>query len=145
MTTPPDGYTLRALALDDYDAVMRLWQGTEGIGLGESDSRASIATFLARNEGLSRVVLSSDGAIVGALLCGHDGRRGYLHHLAIDRLHRRRGLGALLVEACLIDLKALGIPKCNLFLFAYNLPGRDFWLSEGWKTRDDLVVIQKTL
>ena len=142
---PPPGYTLRPLVLDDYDAVMALWHGTEGMGLGESDSRRSIAAFLERNPGLSRVIQGPEGSIVGALLCGHDGRRGYLHHLAVARPHRRQGLGALLVDACLADLKVLGIPKCNLFLFAYNLPGRDFWLSEGWKTRDDLVVIQKTL
>ncbi len=142
---PPTGYTPRALILKDYDAVMALWHATEGMGLGDSDSRSSIAVFLERNPGLSRVIEGPDGGVVGALLCGHDGRRGYLHHLAVARSHRRQGLGALLVDACLADLKALGIPKCNLFLFAYNLPGRDFWISEGWKARDDLVVIQKTL
>jgi N-acetylglutamate synthase len=141
----PSGYQIRALALADYDQVIALWKSTEGMGLGESDTRPAISAFLKRNPGLSRVIKSDKGEIVGALMCGHDGRRGYLHHLAVPRTFRKKGLGRALVDACLADLKALGIPKCNLFLFADNLPGRDFWVHEGWTPREDLIVVQKPL
>ncbi len=141
----PSGYHLRRLVLADYDRVIALWKATEGMGLGESDTRVAIAAFLKRNPGLSRVIESDDKAIVGAVLCGHDGRRGYLHHLAVPLTLRKKGFGSALVEACLADLKALSIPKCNLFLFADNTYGREFWLHEGWTAREDLIVIQKSL
>ncbi len=139
----PSGYTFRALALADYDSVRALWERSPGIGLNESDTREAIGAFLERNPGLSLVALAADGSLAGAVLSGHDGRRGYLHHLAVDAAHRRRGLGSTLVERCLTDLRALGIPKCNIYLFADNADGRAFWLREGWAVRDDLVVLQR--
>ncbi|MFA5262685.1 MAG: GNAT family N-acetyltransferase [Opitutaceae bacterium] len=141
----PSGYRLRPFILADYDQVIALWKTTEGMGLGESDTRPAIAAFLKRNPGLSRVIESDEGRIAGAIMCGHDGRRGYLHHLAVPRTLRNKGFGGALVDACLADLKSLSIPKCNLFLFADNLPGRDFWQHEGWTMREDLIVVQKSL
>lgn len=140
-----DTYALRPLTTADYDAVLDLWRNTEGICLNESDTRDAIASFLQRNPRLSTVACAPDGVIVGAVLCGHDGRRGYLHHLAVTPTHRKKGLGRALVNACLEQLAALGIPKCNIFLLADNADGRVFWLHEGWATRDDLVVVQKPL
>ena len=131
----------RPMTIADYDAVVRLWEATEGVGLNESDRPAPIASFLARNPGLSQVTLDGD-TIVGAVLCGHDGRRGYLHHLAVARTHRKRGLGKALVESCLADLARLGIPKCNIFLFADNTAGGVFWEHHGWAKRPDLLVMQ---
>ena len=137
-------YALRAMTIADYEAVLRLWEETEGIGLNESDSRENIASFLARNPGLSRV--TADGTkIIGAVLCGHDGRRGYLHHLAVAKTQRKRGLGRQLVEACLAGLAQRGIAKCNIFLFADNAAGEAFWKHNGWAKRADLVVMQKSL
>jgi ribosomal protein S18 acetylase RimI-like enzyme len=83
--------------------------------------------------------------VVGAVLCGHDGRRGYLHHLAVAPEHRHQGLGKRLVEACLERLAAIGIIKCNIFLFANNETGEAFWTHKGWIKREDLEVLQKTL
>jgi len=138
-----EGYKLRPLVSGDYDAVRALWERSAGIGLNESDTREAIDLFLVRNPGLSLVVLAPDGRLAGAVLCGHDGRRGYLHHLAVDDTHRRRGLGRALVGRCLEQLRTLGIPKCNIYLFADNAEGRAFWLREGWAVRDDLVVLQR--
>jgi ribosomal protein S18 acetylase RimI-like enzyme len=135
---------LRAMTPADYDAVLALWQASEGIGLNESDTREAIAAYLVRNPG-SSLVAESEGVIVGALLCGHDGRRGYLHHLAVASPHRRRGLGRTLVGESLARLRAQGITKCNIFLFANNAAGRAFWLREGWAPREDLVVVQKAI
>ncbi len=135
---------IRPLNIADYEAVLWLWQETEGVGLNESDSRERIALFLARNPGLSRVALEGTN-IVGAVLCGHDGRRGYLHHLAVAKTHRKLGLGKALVEACLTDLVQLDISKCNIFLFADNVEGEAFWQHHGWLARPDLQVMQKPL
>jgi putative acetyltransferase len=142
---PPPAYRLRDFALTDYDAVLALWRSCEGIGLSESDTREAIAVYLVRNPGLSLVALNEGGVIVGAVLGGHDGRRGYLHHLAVAPPHRGRGLGRRLVDEALIRLRRLGIQKCNIFLFADNAAGRTFWLHEGWTAREDLVVMQKAL
>ncbi len=132
------------MTLADFDAVRRLWQNTEGVGLNESDRRENIALFLARNPGLSRVAVDGD-VIVGAVLCGHDGRRGYLHHLAVAKTQRQLGIGKQLVEACLADLARQGISKCNIFLFADNAAGEAFWQHNGWAERADLQVMQKSL
>jgi putative acetyltransferase len=135
---------LRPMTPADYEAVLQLWQATEGVGLNESDTRERIALFLNRNPGLSRVAVG-DTQILGAVLCGHDGRRGYLHHLAVARSHRKQGLGRALVEACLADLAREDIVKCNLFLFADNQAGEAFCKHHGWAVRTDLLVVQKTL
>src|SRR5580693_6650003 len=98
---------LRAMAPSDYDAVFALWQASEGIGLNESDTREAIAAYLGRNPGLS-VVAEIENKIAGAVLCGHDGRRGYLHHLAVGHQHRRHRLGRALVDESLTRLRAQG-------------------------------------
>ena len=139
---PPAACTLRPLTIADYEPARRLWEESEGVGLSESDTREAIACYLVRNPGLSLVALTPAGEIVGAVLCGHDGRRGYLHHLAVSRAHRGKGLGRKLVQECLSRLRTEGITKCNIFLFATNDAGRAFWVHEGWALRGDLLVLQ---
>jgi ribosomal protein S18 acetylase RimI-like enzyme len=95
-----DGTIVRHFRIEDVDAVIALWRRTEGVGLNESDTRPAIAAFLRRNPNLS-FVAENDGRIIGAVLCGHDGRRGCLHHLAVSKRHRCRGVGQQLVNACL--------------------------------------------
>ena len=132
---------LRAFRIGDYDAVLKLWQRAEGVGLNESDTRPAIAAFLRRNPRLSLVAVKQ-GRVVGAVLCGHDGRRGYLHHLAVAKRHRRHGIGLKLVAACLAKLRAADIHKCNIFVYAGHEAGMNFWKSRGWKQRTDLCVMQ---
>src|SRR5215471_3680247 len=107
-------HKIELMSLDDYDEVIALWQSAEGVGLGESDTRDAIAAYLKRNPGMS-FVARHEGELAGAVLCGHDGRRGYLHHLAVAPPHRRNGLGRKLVAKCLAELKRRGILKCNIF------------------------------
>jgi ribosomal protein S18 acetylase RimI-like enzyme len=126
----------------DFPVVFRLWQITEGIGLNESDKPEAFAAFLTRNPGMSQVALAGT-EIVGTLMCGHDGRRGYLHHLAVAQAHRHQGLGRTLVEKCLRVLAAQGIAKCNIYLFADNPGGRTFWAHNGWDERAEIQVLQK--
>lgn len=136
---------LRVMRAEDYDAVYQLWQVTEGMGLGVSDTREAINRFLERNPGLSRVMEDASGRVIGAVLCGQDGRRGYLHHLAVAKAQRGHGYGRQLVETCLRDLRELGLEKCNIAVFSEHDEGLRFWSRMGWKTRGDLVVTQVTL
>ena len=129
---------------DHYEAVLSLWRSAEGIGLSDADSREAIERYLARNPGMS-FVAGEKGQIVGAVLCGHDGRRGYLHHLAVTPSHRRRGIGAALVQQSLAALCSAGIRKCHLFLFADNEEGLAFWQQTGWTPRPELKLISKNL
>jgi ribosomal protein S18 acetylase RimI-like enzyme len=136
-------YRVRSFALDDYDAAFALWRTTPGVGLDAySDSLAGIARYLKRNPGLSFVAVS-DTAIVGAVLAGHDGRRGYLHHLAVAPTHRHLGIGRALTLRCLRALGRRGIPKCNIFVLGSNATGQAFWQHNGWALRADLRVMQK--
>jgi len=136
-----DGTIVRHFRIEDYDAVIALWRRTEGVGLNESDTRPAIAAFLRRNPRLS-LVAETDGRITGAVLCGHDGRRGYLHHLAVSKRHRGRGIGRRLVDACLAKLRKAGISKCNIFIFAGNAAGIKFWAHTGWSLRKELRLMQ---
>ena len=142
MITPTDdGIIVRSFRIKDYDAVIALWRRTEGVGLNESDTRRANTAYLRRNPKLS-FVAEKDGRIIGAVLCGHDGRRGYLHHLAVSKRHRCRGIGRRLVNACLAKLRQAGIPKCNIFIFASNAEGMKFWTRTGWSLRTELRLMQ---
>jgi ribosomal protein S18 acetylase RimI-like enzyme len=131
------------MALIDIPEVLDLWRRSPGIGLREDDSAPGLANFFARNPDLSLVVVLPDGTIVGAVLCGHDGRRGFLYHLAVAEGHRGGGLGKLLVNTCLERLAKQGITKCSVFSFVDNETGRAFWERGGWSERLDLCVFQK--
>ena len=130
--------------IDRYGEVYALWDRCSGVGLSSADERDQIAAYLARNPGLS--FLAVDGPkVVGAVLGGHDGRRGYIHHLAVDDDYRRRGIGRRLVKKCLAALEEEGIQKCHLFIFHENEGGIAFWQSEGWTLRRDIMVVSKHL
>ena len=136
-----EGTIVRSLRMADYDRVVALWRRSKGVGLNESDTRRAMAMYLRRNPRLS-FVAEKEGQIIGAVLCGHDGRRGYLHHLAVSRQHRRCGIGRRLVETCLAKLRRAGIPKCNIFIFADNTEGMKFWAHGGWRLRTELRLMQ---
>ncbi len=136
--------TTRRLSILDHDAVLTLWQASEGVGLSAADERDAIASYLERNPDLSFVAWDGD-VLVGAVLCGHDGRRGFIHHLAVRESHRRLGIGRLLVECCLNGLREQGIGKCHLFVYRANTAAQAFWQEIGWTQRDDLHIMSRTL
>ena len=131
---------IRELMPADYDEVIALWRASEGIVLREVDERAAIERYLARNAGLSYVACDGD-RIVGAVLCGTDGRRGYLQHLAVASTHRRRGIGRRLVVCALASLVARGIMKCHLMVRPDNADARAFWKAAGWEERGDVLLM----
>ncbi len=124
---------------DHIDRALDLWRETEHIGLSSADEPQHLRAFLSRNRGYSFVVLE-EGRLVGACLCGHDGRRGYIHHLAVAESHRRGRLGTLLLGRCLDALREAGIQKCQAFVFHASPYGELFWERIGWERRDDLLV-----
>jgi N-acetylglutamate synthase len=128
----------------DYDAAYVLWSRSEGIGLSEADSRANIERFLLHNPGLSFVAVDgAGGTLAGAVLCGCDGRRGYLHHLAVAAAFQRRGIGRELVKRCLAALSGVGVRKCHIFVIADNSEGKRFWQSVGWEERTSLIIMSR--
>ena len=135
---------IREFTVHDYEAATELWKRSENIGLSSADDRDRIDDFLARNPGMSKVVVE-DGQIIGTVLCSHDGRRGYLYHLCVDARYQKKGLGQRLVGSCLRDLEQQGIRKCHLFIFGRNNAGKDFWKSTGWQERVDIVVFSKEI
>ena len=122
----------RDFSIDDYDAVLQLWQMVEGLEVAEGDDREGIAQFLARNPGLSRV--ATDGSkVVGVIMCGHDGRRGHIYHVAVDPAYRRYGLGKRLVQEGLDGLHRLGVLRAIILVADCNLGGAEFWKRAGWE------------
>jgi ribosomal protein S18 acetylase RimI-like enzyme len=135
---------LDKFTIKDYQKVMALWQSCEGIGLSSADSKDSLKAYLKRNSGMS-FVARHKSRIIGAVLCGHDGRRGYLHHLAVHPDFRNQAIGRALVEKCISALRTTGIQKCHLFIYNSNAPGLRFWEKIGWTPRKDIGIISRQI
>lgn len=130
-------HTIRTMTPSDYAAVLALMQDTPGISLREADSREATERYLARNPGLS-FVAEHEGRLIGCVMCGHDGRRGYLQHLLVLPAYRRQGIAQALTQRCLNELEALGIYKCHLDVFKTNTPAAQYWQGQGWQLRTDI-------
>ncbi|MCS2608790.1 GNAT family N-acetyltransferase [Halomonas dongshanensis] len=129
----------RPMTIDDYDAAVALWQQTPGVRLRDADSREGIDRYLRRNPGLS-VVAEAEGRLVGTIMGGHDGHRGFVQHLAVASSHRRLDIGTRLVRRCLEALEREGIQKTHLMLLADNETGKQFWTRLGWEPRHDIAL-----
>jgi len=133
------------MSIADYDGVYDLWIHTPGMGLNSlDDSREGIAKYLKRNP-TSNFVAESDGRIVGVILAGHDGRRGYIYHTAVSPDYRNQGIGKRLVECAMAALDKEGINKVALVAFKSNDMGNGFWEKIGFSERDDLVYRNKNI
>ena len=133
---------IRQMTLGDYAEVHHLWTQTEGMSLVDDDNREGIALYLERNRGLCFIALVG-GNLVGTVLCGHDGRRGILRHLAIKKEFRKQGIALLLVQKSLAALSRQGIKKCNIFVMDYNVAGMQFWEHIGfYHLADDYRTLQ---
>ena len=136
---------VRVMSIDDYDQVYALWTKIHGFGLRSvDDSREGIERFLQRNPTTS-VVAEEEGKIVGAILCGHDGRRGCLYHVCVDEEYRMRGIGKSMVVFAMEALKKEKINKVSLIAFTKNVIGNAFWNEIGWTKRLDLNYYDFTL
>ncbi|MBO5159698.1 MAG: GNAT family N-acetyltransferase [Lachnospiraceae bacterium] len=136
---------IREMKIEDYDKVYALWKTIKGFGIRSvDDSKEGIERFLKWNPGLS-VVAEENGEIVGAILCGSDGRRGCLYHVCVHKDYRRQGIGKTMVVWCMEKLKELQINKVSLIAFTQNDIGNAFWKEIGWTKREDLNYYDFTL
>ena len=130
--------TTRVMTIADYDRVIELMRATPGVSIRDADSREATTRYLARNPDLS-FLAERDGQLIGCVLCGHDGRRGYLQHLIVLPEYRRQGIANALVECCLAQLEQLGIHKTHIDVFRTNELAQNYWESQGWQLRADIM------
>lgn len=136
---------IRKMSIDDYKAVYNLWLSCKGMGLNDvDDSEDGIARFLARNPDTC-FVAAKEGKLVGVIMAGNDGRRGYVYHTAVHPDCRKQGIGSALVDAALNALKQIGISKVALVVFDKNAGGNSFWEKQGFTVRNDLIYRNKSL
>ena len=137
--------TIREMKLEDYDSVRTLWMTIRGFGIRSiDDSREGVSRFLKRNPCTSVVALDG-GRVVGAILCGHDGRRGCFYHVCVDEDYRKRGIGKAMAVFAMKALQKEEINKVSLIAFKQNEVGNHFWKSVGWTFREDLNYYDFTL
>jgi len=122
----------REFRIEDYEMAVDLWNRAEGLDVAEGDDRETIRAFLDRNPGLSRIATNGP-KIIGAVLCGHDGRRGYIYHLAVDPAFQGRGLARCLIDECVSGLKRAGLERANILVATDNPRGLEFWRRCGWE------------
>lgn len=133
------------MTIEDYDAIYNLWTSCAGMGLNNlDDSKAGIEIFLKRNPDTC-FVAEHENKIVGAIMVGNDGRRGYIYHTSVMPDYQRQGIGAKLVNVAIEALKNQGINKVALVVFAKNKDGNAFWEKQGFTVREDITYRNKTL
>lgn len=136
---------IRNMTMEDYETVYKLWSNTSGIGMRSlDDSNEGISKFLKRNPTTSFVAVINN-EIVGVILSGHDGRRGYIYHAVVKVEYRGQGIGKALIEAVYMALEKEGITKVALVAFKTNEIGNPFWQSQGWEERTDLNYYNKSI
>lgn len=130
---------LSRLAPQDFESALTFWRHAQGMGTSGIETGEMLATFLKRNPGLSFKITDRD-EIIATILCGHDGRRGYLHHLAIAPGYSNQHVGRALIDRSLRGLEHRGIRRCHIFISAQNKGGPEFWKSIDWAEQGDLTV-----
>jgi ribosomal protein S18 acetylase RimI-like enzyme len=138
---------LRSMTPQDYPALFALWNSVPGFTKGLrslDDSEAGIRKFLKRNP-TTCFVAEIGGEIIGGILAGHDGRRGYIYHAVVLPEHQGKGIGKQLADAACDALRAEGINRVGMLIFSDNQRGNAFWESQGWQTRPDLNYRNKSL
>lgn len=137
--------TIRKMVIEDYDRVYELWSNIPGMGLNDvDDSFEGISRYITRNPDTSFVAIDDD-KFVGVILAGHDGRRGFIYHMAVLAEYRKQGIGRMLVNKALEVLKGQGISKVGLLAFSANELGNPFWESMGFGSREDCTYRDKKL
>jgi len=136
---------IRVMTIDDYEGVYNLWINTPGMGLNTTDdSREGIDKYLKRNPTTS-FVAEYDGKIIGVIMAGHDGRRGFINHTAVLSDYRKQGIATKLVDSAMDALDKEGIKKVALVVFKHNEIGNGFWDNIGFTDREDLVYRNKNI
>src|SRR5574344_654487 len=140
-----DEIQIKVINPSDWQAILSLWSNTPGMGLNSiDDSEEGIKRFLKRNP-KSCFLAKKGNEVVGTIIAGSDGRRGYIYHTAVKPEDRNKGVASRLVDASLAALKEEGIAKVALVVFKDNELGNDFWEKKGFTERDDLTYRNKVI
>ena len=137
-------YIYRNMIIEDYQEAYKLWLRVPGMGISGADSYANIETYLLRNPEQSFVCINS-GQLVGTILCGNDGRRAYVYHLAVAPECHRKGVATELVRLAISKQAQLGIQKCHLAILTENKSGKAFWSEAGFHHRHDIDMMSKDI
>ena len=136
---------VRKMTIADYDDIYNLWGSCAGMGLNNlDDSKTGIEIFLKRNPDTC-FVAEHENKVVGAIMVGNDGRRGYIYHTSVTPEYQRQGIGSKLVDIAIDALKKQGINKVALVVFAKNKDGNAFWEKQGFTVREDIIYRNKSL
>ena len=136
---------IRLMKISDYEQVYNMWLSCVGMGFNNvDDSKEGIERFIKRNP-TSCFVAIEDDIIVGAVIAGNDGRRGYIYHLAVNPKYRKKGIGTSLVNTVMKALEKLGISKVALLTFKRNEVANAFWEKQGFSAREDLNYRNKQI
>lgn len=130
---------IREMTIDDYDEVYEMWQITTKRALSKADEKDQMERYLKHNAGMSQVAVV-DGKIVGTVLAGHDGRRGFIHHMAVLPEFRRKKIGHALAQTAIQKIREQGIDKTHIFCYHNNETGQSFWRDFGFEKREDVFV-----
>ena len=136
---------IKKMTIKDYEALFAIWRSTPNMGLRSfDDSRAGISRFLQRNPN-TNFTAYEEGQLAGAILSGHDGRRGYIYHTVVLPEYRGKGIATGLVEAATEALRKEGIIRVCLNVTETNEEGKKFWIDKGWEKKDFLGFYSKAI
>lgn len=136
---------IKQMSIDDYPQLFALWKATPNMGLRSlDDSREGILLFLNRNPNTNFTAYEDD-RLVGAILCGNDGRRGYIYHTVVSPEYRGRGIASALIGAAVQALKEESITRVCLNVMESNEQGKAFWMKRGWEKKDFLGFYSKSI
>jgi ribosomal protein S18 acetylase RimI-like enzyme len=144
---PSTGVSIRCFAGSDTDQVVALWCDAfpeyRDATRPQRNPHLSIANKLTTQPELFFVAV--DGArVVGTVMAGYDGHRGWMYSLAVDVTQRRRGIGTQLVRHAEAALAARGCPKVNLQVLSVKADIRAFYERLGYRM-DEVVSLGKRL
>ena len=135
---------IRKMRISDYEEAIHLWKSLPGMGLSGADEKPEIIYFLGKNQETCFVAVNEE-KLIGTILGGSDGRRGYIYHLAVQQSEQKKGIGKKLLQACISAFQDSGIQKCHIFVIIDNISGIAFWKRMGWNKRDDILVMSKNI
>lgn len=137
-------FTYSIMRIEEYAEIYNLWRSIPGVGLNEADEQENIKAYLLRNPEQS-FICESDGRIIGTIMCGNDGRRAFIYHLAVSPEYWHRGIATELVRLVIETQKSLGISKCVLFILNENEAGKNFWTHLGFSTPQEAGTMAKSI
>ena len=135
MSTTSTGITIEDFTMDDYALVHVLWQRA-GMFMRPSDDRSATLLKLTRDPDLFLVARDPERRIVGTVMGGWDGRRGYVYHLAVSPSRLREGIGTALMDELEARLRERGALKAKLQILNDNDISRAFFRARGYELED---------